>query len=65
MCPMTAHSEAPPIPKISKAMLRDVRLFAGLPDERLEELARELSTRHFEAGQVKMLKDGAIRVPGK
>ena len=40
------------MPRVSGAMLRDVGLFGGLDDETLAHLARELPSRHVEAGDV-------------
>ncbi len=49
---MSDKSEAPPPPKVSTAMLRGVGLFGGLTDEALTHLARELPSRHIEAGEI-------------
>jgi CRP-like cAMP-binding protein len=53
---MTGHDERP-TPKVSPSMLKDVGLFGGLTDEILGTLARELPTRHVEAGEV-VVKEG-------
>jgi CRP-like cAMP-binding protein len=47
---MTDHHRSGP--KITAAMLQDIGLFGGMDDETLNLLARELPTRHVEAGEV-------------